>query len=267
MPELPEMETYKKLLQDLMAGKNITGVEINRDQSINTPAGQFIKEVTGRRVVSVQRRAKYLMFHLENGNSLLLHLMLGGWMFFGKEEDRPDRTVQVKLTFTDQHLYFIGLRLGYLYLMIKSEMDKELQHLGPDPSDPHFSLSAFRQRVENRRGTLKAILVNQEIVSGIGNRYSDEILWSAELRPERKIMELGEAEMRRLFDAMKETLKQGIYHGGYMNEPLLKGDNRIGNYHMRVHGLEGKPCPRCSKPIMMTKLSSHKTFYCSNCQH
>jgi len=127
MPELPEMENYKLLLNNLIAGKMITAVTIQREKSINVPVDEFTATVTNQTITSISRRAKYIIFHLQNGMCLLLHLMLGGWMFYGKDEDKPKRTVQVRLSFGDQHLHFIGLRLGYLHLLSPEQVQNELE--------------------------------------------------------------------------------------------------------------------------------------------
>lgn len=173
MPELPEMETYKTLLEQLILDKTITGVVINREKSINVPVDHFTRQVLDQKIEIMDRRAKHLIFHLQNGSCLLLHLMLGGWLFYGKKEDQPDRTVQVQLSFGVHNLYCIGLRLGYLHLLTPEMVKQKLQNIGPEPLNPSFSLDAFEAIMKNRRGSLKTALMNQEVIAGIGNRYSD----------------------------------------------------------------------------------------------
>ncbi|VEF47614.1 Formamidopyrimidine-DNA glycosylase catalytic domain-containing protein [Bacillus freudenreichii] len=266
MPELPEMETYKKLLQQLIGGKPITGVVINRQKSINVPTDQFSRQIMNQKIDTIDRRAKHLIFRLQNGSCLLLHLMLGGWMFYGKKEEQPDRTVQVQLSFGDRHLYFIGLRLGYLHLFSPEMIQSELREIGPEPLDPNFSMNAFQDIVKNKKGSLKTTLMNQEAIAGIGNRYSDEILWHAQLLPKRKMNELGQEEVVRLYQSIRLILQKAIDQGGYM-DPLFIGDNKTGGYEMDVHGHEGKACPRCTTPIAKIELSSRKTYFCKDCQH
>lgn len=267
MPELPEMETYKSLLQPLIGGQAITGVTINREKSINIPAEQFTSLVMNQNIKGIERRAKYLVFQLPNGSCLLLHLMLGGRMFFGKEEDRPDRTVQVQLSFGNHHLYFIGLRLGYLHLLSPEMIQQEFQHIGPEPLDQNFSFHTFQNILKDKKGGLKTTLLNQEVIAGIGNRYSDEMLWHAQLLPERKINDLDHDDLVRLYKSMQYILQQGIQQGGYMEEPLFKGDLKTGGYDMYVHNREGENCRRCHSTIVMKEISSRKTYFCQNCQH
>ncbi|MFS0646203.1 DNA-formamidopyrimidine glycosylase [Siminovitchia sp. 179-K 8D1 HS] len=266
MPELPEMETYKTLLEQLILDKTITGVVINREKSINVPVDHFTRQVLDQKIEIMDRRAKHLIFHLQNGSCLLLHLMLGGWLFYGKKEDQPDRTVQVQLSFGVHNLYCIGLRLGYLHLLTPEMVKQKLQNIGPEPLNPSFSLDAFEAIMKNRRGSLKTALMNQEVIAGIGNRYSDEILWHAQLLPEKKINELDQDQISRLYHSIQFILQQAIEHGGYMGE-LFKGDNKTGGYKMYVHGLEGNPCSRCGTPIIKVEIASRKTYFCSNCQH
>lgn len=266
MPELPEMETYKSLLQQLIGGQTITGVTINREKSINIAKEPFVLQIVNQKIEAIERRAKYLIFQLQNGSCLLLHLMLGGWMFYGKEEDRPDRTVQVQLSFGDHHLYFIGLRLGYLHLLTPEMIEQEFQSIGPEPLEHGFSLDAFLAIMRGRKGGLKNTLLNQEVIAGIGNRYSDEILWHAQLLPERRLTELDDNHLIRLYESIRYILQQGIQHGGYMEEPLFKGDVKTGGYKMSVHNREGEKCQRCGTPIAKVEISSRKTYFCRTCQ-
>ncbi|MDN4494875.1 bifunctional DNA-formamidopyrimidine glycosylase/DNA-(apurinic or apyrimidinic site) lyase [Ureibacillus aquaedulcis] len=266
MPELPEMETYKTLLGSLIGGQEITNVEIGREKSINVPVERFTARVSNQTIKTITRRAKYLVFQLQDDSYLLLHLMLGGWMFFGKEEDKPDRTIQVKLSFGEQHLYFIGLRLGYLHLLSPEEVKEEFEKLGPEVLQPDFTLDAFQQLMEKRKGTIKTTLINQEVLAGIGNGYSDEILWHAEIRPHKKINELDDQQVTRLYHSIQFILKKGVEQGGYMENALYKGDDKTGGYQFYVYDKEGKECSRCNTPIEKDEISSRKTYFCPSCQ-
>ncbi|CAM3990497.1 Fpg/Nei family DNA glycosylase [Lederbergia lenta] len=269
MPELPEMETYKLLLQQKILDQTITDIVINRKKSINVSLEYFKDHVLHQKIKNVERRGKYLIFRLQNGSCLLLHLMLGGWMFYGQADNKPNRTVQVQLSFGDHHLYFIGLRLGYLHLLSAEKLKEEIQDIGPEPIDKNFSLDVFLEIIKNRRGTMKTTLLNQRFLAGIGNRYSDEILWNAQLLPERKMNGLKEGDKVRLYESIKFILEQAIQSGGYMDEPLFQGDSQTGGYKnkMYVHDQERKPCKRCRSPILKVEISARNTFYCGNCQH
>lgn len=268
MPELPEMENYRRLLNLKIAGQNITGVQINREKSINVLPKLFIGTVTNQKVVTVNRRGKHLLFHLQNGQVLLLHLMLGGWMYYGREEDKPKRTVQVRLSFGENHLYFIGLRLGYLHLYSEKDARLQLSDLGPEPLENDFTLQRFLQILSEKRGRIKAKLLEQEFIAGIGNCYSDEICYHAGILPKRHIEDIDDPSRNQLYQSMEHVLLNALKHGGYMENPFYLGDTLTGGYNNRclVYDREGEKCQRCGGSIIKEMISSRKTFYCPNCQ-
>jgi formamidopyrimidine-DNA glycosylase len=269
LPELPEMEHYKLLLLQKLMGKTVSNVEVNREKSINVVPEVFLNKVNGYQIINIERKAKHLLFHLDNGHVLLLHLMLGGWMFFGSEEDKPNRTIQIQLSFGNEHLYFIGLRLGYLHIYnSKAAVEKELADLGPEPLSPNFAFTEFIALIEKRKGRLKTKLVDQQFISGIGNCYSDEICFHAGIIPKRELNELSSSENKQLYESIHYVLKDALRHGGYMENPFFKGDTLTGGYNnlCKVYDREGESCLRCGSQITKEMISSRKTFYCINCQ-
>ncbi|MCM3748948.1 endonuclease VIII [Paenibacillus pasadenensis] len=269
MPEYPEMDHYRIMLSSEVAGKRIRSVQVGREKSLNVPADEFVRQVEGRTVWFIERRGKHLLFHLDNGQRLLLHLMLGGWMFFGSEEEKPDRTVQVKLEFDNGSLFFIGLRLGYLHLLTAREADKELAKLGPEPLDPRLTLERFNERLmTKKRSALKTALVDQSVIAGIGNCYADEIAWQAELLPNARIGSLTQEAVSRLYDAMHNVLLEAKASGGYMEYPFRIGDTVTGGYNdeCKVYDRPGEACSRCGGTIVQEEQSSRKVFFCPDCQ-
>lgn len=268
MPELPEMETYRKLLIPRIVGRPIAGVQVTREKSINTGIQDFTDALAGKAVTGITRRAKHLLFHLEGDQVLLLHLMLGGLMYWGKPEEKPDRTVQVELQFGDASLYFIGLRLGYLHLHPLTEAERVLAKLGPEPMDPGFGESSFREALGRRRGYLKPVLVDQSVLSGIGNCYSDEICFEAGLLPQSKLENLQVGDLDRLYRSMRSILSEAIAYGGYMDVPLFRGDSLTGGFdpRCRVYDREGEPCVRCGTLIVRVDFASKKSYSCPGCQ-
>ncbi|WP_312095796.1 DNA-formamidopyrimidine glycosylase family protein [Niallia sp.] len=268
MPELPEMENYKILLNELISNRPITSIVINREKSINIPIPSFLEQMQNTSIIRIERRAKHLLIHLSNQKILLLHLMLGGWMFYGTEEEKPKRTIQVRLSFGEKNLYFIGLRLGYLHLLTIEECKERLKELGPEPFDPHFTEEAFTNTITTRKGALKLKLVDQHFISGIGNCYSDEICYGAQILPTRKIEDLNEGEVKKLYHSMQKTLAAATNIGGYMEHPLYVGDKKTGSYNdlCKVYDREGEVCQRCNNKIILIKISSKKCFYCPGCQ-
>lgn len=269
MPELPEMENYRTLLKEKVKGKMITGAEVKRDKSVNVKADLFASEVSGEKIIDVERRAKHLLFLLDSGKLLLLHLMLGGWMYYGDEEDKPDHRAQVILSFGTDCLYFLGLRLGYLHLLTAPEAEEKLGNLGPEPLEDSFDEETFLNSIQNKRSALKTMLVDQDVLSGIGNRYSDEVCFSAGLLPSRKVNQLVKEEKTKLYRAIPAVLSEAVRFGGYMDRPFFQGDQQTGGFlsHFKVYNEEGKSCERCGHQIIRNEISSRKTFYCSYCQH
>ncbi|MFC4800404.1 bifunctional DNA-formamidopyrimidine glycosylase/DNA-(apurinic or apyrimidinic site) lyase [Neobacillus sp. GCM10023253] len=268
MPELPEMENYKIHLSQMIAGKTITDVQVNREKSINVNPELFKRTVLNQKITTINRRGKHLLFHLQNGQVLLLHLMLGGWMFYGQEADKPKRTIQVQLSFGNEHLYFIGLRLGYLHLYSQQEAEEKLSHLGPEPLNSSFTLEEFIKRIGCKHGRLKTTLLDQEFISGIGNCYSAEICFDAEILPTKDIDDINPPSPSQLFQSMKKILQVAIQNGGYMDNPIFKGDKKTGGFNplCQVYDREGEKCRRCGATIKMETISSRKTFYCPVCQ-
>ena len=268
MPELPEMETYKKLLNNKLAGKTITDIEVNREKSINTSSLQFIQEIQGKQIVEIDRRAKHLIFRLNSQKNLLLHLMLGGQMYIGSEHDNPNRTKQVILSFDDMNLYFIGLRLGYLHLLDEQDLEQKFSDLGLEPQEPDFTFNHFQDTLQSKRGKLKLILINQKIISGIGNHYSDEICFDAKIRPTVTVDSLETDNLFSVYNSIHTILGKAISLGGYMDNPLFLGDQLTGVYnnHTLVYDREGEKCRRCGGTIVKIELSSRKCFYCPDCQ-
>jgi formamidopyrimidine-DNA glycosylase len=269
MPELPEMEHYKRVLEKRVIGKPITEVHINRTKSINMDPEGFREKLLGQEIVEIQRRAKFLAFHLKNKEVLLLHLMLGGKLYYGTEENSPDHEKQVILMFGAEALFFIGLRLGYLHLLNQNELQADWAKLGPEPLSPTFTQAQFSEQLKRKRGKLKAVIVDQSFVAGIGNRYSDEIHFEAALSPKREIGGLTSTEMSTLFLAIRQVLTQAILAGGYLDLPVFEGDMVTGGAEkaMKVHGRAGHPCPRCGVTLVEEKITSKKTSFCPNCQH
>lgn len=269
MPELPEMENYRRLLHERVVGRPITDVQVEREKTINLPVPDFATHLRGNSFTAIERRGKHLLFHLQSGRVLLLHLMLGGFLYWGTEEDKLDRTAQVALSTGARILYFHGLRLGYLHLLTREEADERMSHLGPEPLDPSFTADAFSRLLKQKRSALKSAWVDQHLLAGIGNCYADEICFRARILPLRRIPTLSPEDIGRLYEAMRTLLPEAIRYGGYMETPLFREDRLTGGYNERclVYDRGNEPCPRCGHPITQDVWSSRKVFYCPHCQH
>ncbi|QYR23816.1 endonuclease VIII [Paenibacillus sp. sptzw28] len=268
MPEWPEMETYRKLLAERIVGQPVTQVEVTRPKSINVEPDIFSEQLIGRTVLFVERRGKMLLFHLDNGKRLLLHLMLGGMIRFGPPGEIQDRSVQVAIGFPAGVMCFIGLRLGYIHLYTVKEVEAHLAKLGPDPFDKRLTFERFKKLFAGKRGSLKTTLVNQQVVSGIGNCYADEIAFDAGIRPDARISELEPDTWERLYNSMHSVLKEAASYGGYMEMPLTADDTLTGGFNdrCRVYDRDGQPCLRCGGTVERGEINSRKMFFCPSCQ-
>lgn len=270
MPELPEMENYRIQLSKHILNIPITEVNVNREKSINKSVNAFAQELVGTQVIFVERRAKHLLFHLDNGQRLVLHLMLGGLLYIGSKEDNPSRTTQIEIKFgSDIVLYFIGLRLGYLHLLSAKQAEDSLTHLGPEPLGKRMTEELFKSILGKRRGSLKTVLVNQDVLSGIGNCYADEIAFEAGFRPTVKLQNMNDEDFSTLYHAMRKVLIDATEAGGYIEMPMTKDDTLTGgvNAKLQVYDREGGICSRCGDHIVKEEINGRKVFYSPGCQH
>ncbi|GMA63626.1 endonuclease VIII [Alicyclobacillus fastidiosus] len=253
MPELPEMETYKSLLTQTVVGMPVLSAEIRRQRTINIAPDQFVQQVTGRQITHVRRRAKHIVFHLDAPYVLVVHLMLGGWMYYGSTEDVPKHESQVILSFANgRKLYFQGLRLGYLHLLTYAQLEEKFKDLGPEPFEQIFTEAVFQQVLRRKRGVLKAALVDQHCIAGIGNCYSDEICHEAGVLPLRRVHDIQPETIAALHRAMHAVLERAISFGGYMEFPFFQGDEFTGRYNDQclVYDRGNEPCLRCGHLII-----------------
>ncbi|CAH0347465.1 DNA-formamidopyrimidine glycosylase family protein [Bacillus sp. CECT 9360] len=262
MAELPEIERYRMVLSEQLNGKQITSVQINSEKSINMPVPRFTSELLGIRITGIRRRAKYLIIELSSGKYLLLHVMIGGWLFLGDDQVYPKPAKQVILSFGERKLFFVGLRLGYLHLLMAEELNGKLEGLGPEPFDLAFCYEDFQERISLKRGTLKSILVDPKFIAGIGSCYSDEICYQAKLRPTKKANELTGEQTQALYDAIRLVLTRAIEIGSYMDYPLYADDTKTGQYnnHFLVYACENQPCKRCGTVVEEVLISSRRSY-------
>jgi len=270
MPEIPEMEVYKRMLSTTVIHKKIKEITINREKAINVDPAEFRELVNEQLIVFVSRRGKHIILTLGNGYYLVGHLMLGGRIYLAEPEEKL--STRGSVIFRLGHgtrLYFINLRLGWLHVYTEEEMDRQFAKLGPEPLGQFFTLDVLTNKLSQKKGAIKPLLTDQEFIAGIGNCYSDEILFAAGIRPDRKAHELNSAEVNRLFTSIPAVLNEAIANGGYMEKPFRLHDNLTGghNEHLKVYDRENEPCYQCSDVIKLTTLSGKKSFYCPTCQN
>jgi formamidopyrimidine-DNA glycosylase len=278
MPELPEVEVMRRDLEREVVGKKIKSVEVTGTRSVRRHRNrkEFIDVLGGRKIVAVQRRGKYLVMKLDGTDALVVHLGMSGQLLRAKtaREKAPKHT-HVVITFTQGGLLrFVDPRtFGEMFVTAYDDIDQqveELAHLGIDPLETALSWDLFGRMLAERKTKLKPLLMDQKFIAGIGNVYSDEILFEAGLKWERQSDSLSQQEVRRLYRAISETLQGAVkYRGSSLaDEGYVDLFGKPGEYqeHHQVYGREGQSCVRCRRPIQRARYSNRSTFYCDACQ-
>jgi formamidopyrimidine-DNA glycosylase len=278
MPELPEVEVMRRDLEREVVGKKIKAVEVTGTRSVRRHKNrkEFITILTGRKITAVQRRGKYLIVKLDGTDALIVHLGMSGQLLRAKtaREKAPKHT-HVAITFTQGGLLrFVDPRtFGEMFVAPYDEIDQqvdELAHLGLDPLETALSWDLFGRMLAEKKTKLKPLLMDQKFIAGIGNVYSDEILFEAGLKWERQSDSLSQQEVRRLYRAITETLNGAVkYRGSSLaDEQYVDLFGKPGEYqeHHQVYGREGEACVRCRRPIQRARYSNRSTFYCDACQ-
>lgn len=288
MPELPEVETIRRDLNEVLTGKKISKIEIRKAKVVHDPAATFIKKLTGLKIKSVDRRAKLLIisFTKEPDLFLLIHLKMTGQLIYQsarkliagghswpalKIADLPNKYSHVIISFADNsQLYFNDLRqFGYLKLVTAAEKDLIVEQYGIEPLTPNFTLEAFSQILARRSAPLKHVLLDQTAIAGLGNIYVDESCLEAGVRPDRPAKSLSTAEVERLFLAVQKIIKLAVKERGTTFNHYRDGQGKRGNFvkFLKAYGHGGETCPVCQKATLVkTKVAGRGTVYCPHCQ-
>lgn len=282
MPELPEVETVRRGLEQCVVGRKIVKVEVGRERTVRrTSREALIDGLTGVKIISATRRGKYLLCDLDSGQRLMMHLRMSGRLIIAEPgAQRPPHTHVVMHLVNgespESELWFVDPRtFGEVVVFDPDKMKTQmpdLVNLGVDPLIDEFSPEILRDLFKDRRGNLKALLLNQHVVAGIGNIYADEILHLAKLRPDRLPSRLTSTTLVRLHAAIVEVLNQAVMAGGSTLKDTqyvdLEGQTGSFQDEHRVYGRGGLPCLTCGKGrILMTVVAGRTTCYCSKCQH
>jgi formamidopyrimidine-DNA glycosylase len=278
MPELPEVETLRRDLEKETVGRRIKQVEATGMRSIRRyrTKKQFAQQLEGRKITGVDRKGKYLLVRLEEGDVLVVHLGMSGQLLRVKSAREPlEKHTHVIITFTQggQLRYVDPRTFGELFVTAQDEVEKqvpELAHLGFDPLESMMSWVRFGELLAERKTKLKALLMDQKFIAGIGNVYSDEILFAAGLRYDRSSETLSSQEIRRLYRGVVETLQDAIKHRGssLADEQYRDLFGALGEYQHqhKVYDREGQACRRCRSTIARVRLGGRSTFLCEQCQ-
>ena len=267
LPELPEVETIRNELSPHVIGRRFTDVTICDAKPVKQPAAdEFRRKLIGQRINSVERRGKYLIFRLSSGNVLIIHLKMTGSLLLNPEQtDRYIRIVfhlddGLRLVFTDRR------RLGALRLLENEQV--VIGKLGPEPLSKEFTARTLAERLRNRKAPIKAVLLDQGFIAGIGNMYADEALFAAKIHPLRQPDSLSAKEIGNLHKALIDVLRSAIESKGASIDTYKRPDGRLGTAHnnFRVAHRGGEPCPVCGTPIQRLAIRGRGSYFCPNCQ-
>ncbi|MET0627728.1 MAG: bifunctional DNA-formamidopyrimidine glycosylase/DNA-(apurinic or apyrimidinic site) lyase [Acidimicrobiia bacterium] len=278
MPELPEVEVLRRDLEREVVGKKIKAVDVDGMRSVRRHHNrkQFAARLVGKKITGVERRGKYLLLRLDDGDVLVVHLGMSGQLLRTKTaREATAKHTHVVITFTQGgQLRFVDPRtFGEMFVTELDNVDEEvpeLAHLGLDPLETAMSWEVFGSLLAQRHAKLKPLLMDQKFMAGIGNIYSDEILWGAGLRWDHMSDALTGQEVRRLYRSMMETLQDAVKHRGssLADEQYVDLFGKPGGYqhHHNVYAREAQACPRCRHVIVRERVSGRSTYYCSACQ-
>ncbi len=295
MPELPEVETVRLGLSRLLAGLEIKSVTFDWAKSFPNAPSDVERFLIGAKITAVRRRAKVLLIDLSTSYTLVIHLKMTGQMVFVplvEDEDRfgaghpndslvgslPDKSTRVVIGFVDKEnglgpsLYFNDQRkFGWMRLIptIQVEEIDFFKKVGPEPLESTFSASLFSKQLDHRKNTsIKAALLDQTVLAGIGNIYADESLWGARIHPSTKVSEVSGVKRSLLHKEIQYVLQLAIEKGGSTNRNYVNAEGKKGSYmdFARVFRRENLPCPRCATTIVKLKVAGRGTHICPKCQ-
>lgn len=288
MPELPEVETVRRGLADLIIGKTVKWVENDNPKSFPNTSEDVKQFLISAKVIGVHRRAKVLMIDLSSNYSLMVHLkMTGQLVFVALGQDRfgaghptdslvgelPDKSTRVTITFEDgSHLYFNDQRkFGWMRLMPTEEIKNTpfMQKVGPEPLEDSFLPEVLAERLlRKKKSNIKAALLDQTVIAGIGNIYADEALWGAKIHPARLVGSLTKKELASLYTEIRDILNLSIQKGGSTNKNYVNAEGKRGSYmdFAKVFRREGQQCFRCGGEVRKIRVAGRGTHVCPNCQ-
>ena len=281
MPELPEVETVKNRLEEVLVGRQIKQVKVLRDKSFRGSTDQLL----GAEIETLERRAKLIKIQLSNGLYLLIHLKMTGQLIFVDDQHRvggghptadwvhqlPGDHTRVIVDFANgSQLFFNDMRVfGWIKVLDESGVEQELSKYGPDVVDSGFTADYLQEQLKNRTIPIKQAIMIGQIVGGVGNIYASEALFTAGIDPRRPANGLSSKEYQRLTEALKQVISEGIEYGGttfdgsYVNVDGLAGDYQD---ELKVYGQEQESCPQCSGKINKIKIANRGTYFCPQCQ-
>ena len=274
MPELPEVETIRRQLAPALEGKVLERLEVLDPRWCEpAPPDELAVATDGRTIEAVARRGKYLTLALSDEVHVVMHLrMTGNLLLVSPEEDDPARPhLRVRFVVEDERLLFVDVRRFGTGVVLLGSQARDLYfaaRLGVEPLGPDFTAEALRALVKGRRAPVKAFLLSQERIAGVGNIYADEALYRARIHPLRPVGSLRRAQVKDLRDAVVASLEAGIDARGATIDDFRHSDGARGSFQDRfmVHMREGEPCERCAATIRKLRAAGRGTYVCPRCQ-
>ncbi len=304
MPELPEVETVRAGLQQLLPGKKIINLDYDWPKSFPNSQPDVSQFLIGAAVLEVKRRAKVLIIELDSKYSLVIHLKMTGQLVFVKKTSKskvesqklqsrgsevrfgaghpsdsligklPDKSTRVVLTFQDDSKLFFNdqRKFGWMKLIPTAEVPNIdfMKKVGPEPLSADFTKTDFRARLLRRKSSIiKAVLLDQTVIAGIGNIYADESLWGAKIHPETRVINIDKSKLNTLFDQIREVLELSIASGGSSDKNYVNAEGKKGSYlsFAKVFRREGQPCKRHPETLIIKiRVAGRGTHICPKCQ-
>lgn len=286
MPELPEVETIRIGLAKILPGRVIKDVHHDWQKSFPNAPGDVARFMLKAKVINVRRRAKVLIIELSSKYSLVIHLkMTGQLVYVGKKRfgaghpskelmgELPAKSTRVTIDFTDgSQLFFNDQRkFGWMRLIPTIEIPEIdfFKKLGPEPLEDDFTVDIFIERLMRRKNSaVKAVLLDQTVLAGVGNIYADESLWGAKIHPATVVSAIPKAKLVALYRVLREVLSLSIKKGGSTDRNYVDSEGKKGSYlsFANVFRRNGQPCPRCGTTIEKTRVAGRGTHFCPHCQ-
>ncbi|MBI2415036.1 MAG: bifunctional DNA-formamidopyrimidine glycosylase/DNA-(apurinic or apyrimidinic site) lyase [Candidatus Kerfeldbacteria bacterium] len=282
MPELPEVETVARGLRRYVQGQTIQKVRVVEKKKFRGTPAQLHRVVYGQKISAIERRGKWLVLQLTSHYGFVIHLKMTGQLLYdqqflgghtmGQEQFNSNHTRVIFELANGGRLFFQDMRkFGYVELYSPTELADYFvkKKLGIEPFDSSFTFSYWKNQLRRHSNTsVKALLLNQSIIAGIGNIYADDICWTARVRPQRRVRSLRLAEQQAIVQAIKKVLAEAITLGGTSFSHYYRVDGQLGQYWQRrkVYGRTGERCRRCHQPIKKIRCAGRGTHYCAACQ-
>ncbi len=273
MPELPEVETIRRSLAPHITGKQLAGVEVRAPRLRRPlPTADALRGLVGQRILALERRAKYLLWHLDGGGVLIFHLGMSGRLRYSNPPEPAEPHTHVIFFFTDGgELHFRDpRRFGSLDLAAPGESPERtvLRDLGLEPLSADFSAGFLLQRLQSTQRTVKALIMDQRVVVGVGNIYANEALFRAGLHPQRRGSSVKAQEAAALHAAIVGILTEAVERGGTTLTDFRNAEGEPGFFQLdlAVYGRQQQPCPRCGRAILRLVQEGRSSFVCETCQ-